>query len=307
MQIIVQKCSIFWKEVVMSNQKHRALRKRITNILPKSLVVPARKFAMNIDRILGMPFSPFRKGVIAMLHVGRSGSTVLGGLLDQNPHIWWDGEIYHNQAIYNGLPSKQFNSEKWLRKQFSKSGKKFYGFEFKPLADQHLSFIEKSLDEYLCELKKLKVTHYILLKRNNYLRRMVSQYVGSKSGKRHVNINEKQGITKVKIDVKNAYFGDRPVPKSLVECFQEIDEAYALVEKTLADEKILVLSYEDDILKAGPIVAYEKVCSFLGLSPSKVQVKIGRTNPFPLEEIIENYEDIVKTLSTTKYSWMLSD
>ena len=65
--------------------------------------------------------------------------------------------------------------------------------------------------------------------------------------------------------------------------------------------------YEDDILNAGPIVAYEKVCSFLWLSPSKVQVKIGRTNPFPLEEIIENYEDIVKTLSTTKYSWMLSD
>ncbi len=34
------------------------------------------------------------KGCVAMFHVGRSGSTVLGDLLDQHPDIFWDSEIY---------------------------------------------------------------------------------------------------------------------------------------------------------------------------------------------------------------------
>ena len=30
----------------------------------------------------------------AMFHIGRSGSTVLGKMLDEHPEIAWDGEVY---------------------------------------------------------------------------------------------------------------------------------------------------------------------------------------------------------------------
>lgn len=291
----------------MSNQKIRGLRSKLTKMLPEALVIPARKLARNIDCILGMPLSYFRKGTIVMFHVGRSGSTVLGDLLDQHPSILWDGEIFHNEANYRGLPSKTFNSYKWLLGQFNKSGRKYYGFEFKPLEDQHLSFIDKDLKEFITELKRAKVTNYILLERGNYLRRMASQYVGEKSGERHVAGSSKQDITKIKIDINAAYFGDQIRPKPLLECFQLIDEAYDLIKAEVKTENLLVLNYEEDILNDSPVIAYRKICDFIGVPYADVDIKLGRTNPFPLEDIIENFDEVSEVISKTKYSWMLTD
>ena len=61
-----------------------------------------------LKSILSGNFSkPKQSKNIAMFHAGRSGSTVLGDLLNQNPQIFWDSEIFQ-PARMRPLPSMAF-------------------------------------------------------------------------------------------------------------------------------------------------------------------------------------------------------
>lgn len=55
--------------------------------------------------------SPLRSGNIVMFHIGRSGSTVLGDLLDQHSSVYWDGEIY--QSFYRAWESVTNRIQIW--------------------------------------------------------------------------------------------------------------------------------------------------------------------------------------------------
>jgi hypothetical protein len=74
----------------------------------------------------------------------------------------------------------------------------------------------------------------------------------------------------------------------------------------LADKDVLQLTYEDDILK-DPRIAYRRVCGYLGLEPCPAFVRHARSNPFRLDEIIENYDEVKQALSGTEFEWMLED
>ncbi|PJF28066.1 MAG: hypothetical protein CUN53_01670 [Phototrophicales bacterium] len=59
-----------------------------------------------------------RLGIVAMLHLGRTGSTVLGDLLNQHPKILWDSEIYYRFLI--GYANYQGEAlEAWRREAFN--------------------------------------------------------------------------------------------------------------------------------------------------------------------------------------------
>ena len=92
----------------------------------------------NYRKIRGIIWSTFpkvflsksKKGNIVLFHIGRSGSTLLGDMLNQNPHIYWDGEVYNN--ILKKHQKLTINPFNYLNSKMYYSGKnKFYGFEVK--------------------------------------------------------------------------------------------------------------------------------------------------------------------------------
>ena len=283
----------------------RDVRSKITQSLPQSWVLPGRNVARIWDQMMGAPFSPWRKGNIAMFHFGRCGSTVVGNMLDKHNKIRWDGEVFYRKWANANFEHVPFDTKAFIRRQMLIAGSGFYGFEMKIHPEQEFALIHVSFEKMLADLKALGFTHFVILERKNYLRRMVSQIAGAQTQRRHIEVGTKPKRTQVKIDPQAVSFGVVDNPKPLLQCFEEIEQSYRNVEYHLDRHPLLKLSYEQDVLDSGPQEAYRKICDFIGVEPMKVDPGLQRTNPYPLSEIIENYTELEQTLKGTRYEWML--
>src|SRR6185369_15057982 len=146
----------------------------------------------------------FNKANIAMFHIGRSGSTVLGDLLQQHPDIFWDGELFDSRGSkftnsiarkLNLFPFVPFN---FIRVNMLKARGKYYGFETKFF---HLSKNGISLSEYFDKLQNMGFDHFIVLKRRNYLRKVISSLIGKQKNRYHQSLLEKPELNRIKVDV----------------------------------------------------------------------------------------------------------
>lgn len=243
-----------------------------------------------------------RKGNIVMFHNGRVGSTVLADLLNQHTKIQWDGEIFVKKTTYN----KHFKSAPltYLKYKMYQNSNEFYGFELKSMPNQHLSknILNSNFEEFLETTKNYNFNFFINIKRKNYLKQYVSLLRVRQKNIRHTDKNLKS--EKITIDIENTNIGRYTA--NIIENFKILDDYYLMVEKKLENLPHLFLTYEEDILP-NPQIAYEKICNFLKIQPEKTTVNLKRTNPFPLNQIIENYSEVEKALKGTKYEWMLNE
>ncbi len=249
------------------------------------------------------------KRMVAMFHVGRTGSTVLGGLLDQNEHIRWGHEIYldimrtyADQPLQRGDYDPAVDPIERVRERAAAAGRDWFGFEVKFV---HLFPFDLTLPRYIDALGEVGVTHFILLERRNHMRKIVSNHVRRRTGTTHHGKDAKATLTRVRVDVDNVRI-PRNRDISLVDCLREFTRDFEQARTLLADRPLLELTYEDDI-QDDPRVAYRRVCEFLGVEPATVEVELGRTNPFPVRDIIENFDDVAAALAGTEFAWMLDE
>lgn len=232
------------------------------------------------------------QGHVATFHRSRCGSSVLGGLLNQHPSIHWDGEVF--RGLYPNGFAKRFARKYpglYLRQRRLRAGASFYGFEFKPYL--HAGRIDVPFSEFLQQISSLGNNRYIRLTRQNSLRHFVSIAVGKKTRQWHISREERPELTRVRLDIEE-----------LLEHLRSMDEEVEELEDFLEGRPVLRLNYEDHI-RSDPRIAYRRVCEFLGVRPAAVTIQHRRTNPFPLAEIVENFEEVEHTLSGTPYEWML--
>lgn len=117
---------------------------------------------------------------VAMFHFGRVGSTVLSELLNQHPGIKWDNELFqllknnNKRLIYDLKYEKDWI--KILTNRFCRTNEKIYGFETKPINEAHLGkdFYPTSFEDYLDTLLEVGFSKFIILKRKNMLKQMIS-------------------------------------------------------------------------------------------------------------------------------------
>lgn len=282
----------------------RKLRRSITSLLPPRIITPARQVARVFDQMIGLMGSSRRPGVIAMYHVGRCGSTVIGQLIDQHPKVFWDGEIYFQKWKESKFKFETFSNVRFLRRRMLASSDRYYGFELKFLDSQHLAIINSSIEKVVDDFIASGVNKHIILERKNYLRMLISWVVGRQRMQHHIKSDEKAILTKVRLEANNLSFGTIQKPKSLIDWFQTIEDAYRNLRLLLSETENLDLIYEADI-ENDPYIAYRRVCSFLGLEEKATELTLSRTNPFPVADMLDNYDQIVQILRGTKYEWML--
>lgn len=275
--------------------------------LPQRLTWELR--AILEGRILGSVLRPSQPGTIAMFHIGRSGSTVLADLLAQHQKkIYWDGEVYERlfrscEKKNGGLMASHLSVDpiKLLQKRRHRAGRRFYGFELKFF---HLKLVNRDLADYVEDLHRLGITHFIILERRNYLRKIISSIVADQRKRYHQPYYKKIRLTRIKLDVNNVRI-DRDA-KPLIAYLNDYHESFRALEKLLGDRRILPLSYEDDI-SSDPLIGFQRICDFLDIDKRQAVVRYSKTNPFKLTEIVSNFEEVESTLRRTPFEWMLYD
>ncbi len=257
-------------------------------------------------KIIGPLGSPWRKGQIVMFHIGRSGSTVLTNLLTQHPDYYWDGEIYESIFYHyrdSGIPADlSISAHDFIKPRLKHAGPKFYGFEVKFF---HMDLGNETLAQFMDAMDTLDFQHYIVLKRNNFLRKIVSSRIaheGEAGSGFHQISQKKRQLRQTAIDI-NALYLDRET-KPLLAFLENYTARFAELDTYMQTRNNLQLTYEDDV-ETDPKIGYEKICRFTQMPIHPVQVKLGKTNPFPLNKLIINFSEVEQELKNTEFEWML--
>lgn len=241
----------------------------------------------------------------ATFHIGRSGSTVLGDLLNQHPHVHWLGEIYE-WPEFRDRPAAPGPGSELLRRLQSRLPavtKPVAGIEAK---FYHLHDHGVALHDFLDELRGAVAgtgrCRFIVLRRKNYLRKIVSSLAARQRGQWFARpggpvpppVRLEINPDRVCID------GDA---QPLLDYLRDWDAQFDQLEAALSGESALSLTYEDDI-EQDPLVAYRKVCRYLGLESGTPEVRYGRTTPEPLSDIVTTLGAVRRALAGSGYEWM---
>lgn len=254
----------------------------------------------------------------AMFHMGRCGSTVLGEMLGAQGEIFWAGEVFEDMpGRYGSLARKPQAVERILRRSMDEPFSlrslvradqyprhyRMYAMETKYLREQHLrsGWIDLDVPAYLAVLDAHRFDRFIVLQRRNYLRMLVSRAVGRSTGTWHSRAPA-AGPAQVELPVTNFTWGSWH--GSLLECLRDLDAQYVRLCELLDSRQVLHLTYEEHI-SADPTVAYRAVCGFLGLQALPVAMHLRKTNPFPLQQSVRNWDEVVDALSDSEFAWML--
>jgi hypothetical protein len=243
-----------------------------------------------------------------MFHVGRSGSTVLADMLGQHPQIFSDSEIYtdYRQHVWRKQPGidpetftvKRIRWEHWK----SVPGGGIYLFECKFEVD--MRFFPYGIEGYLDFLAGLGPLCPVVLRRNNVLRRFVSNALAMQRGKYQRRTGEEEEIQSICFDPAVVKFGAHRI--GLLEAIDLVEAEFARLERALADRGLdwLPLSYEGDI-ERDPMIGFRKVCDYLGITPADAAPRFARINSQPLSRILQNFDEVAVVLAGTPHEWMV--
>lgn len=270
------------------------------------------RLAMRGQQLAGRLRGPPR-GLACMFHTGRCGSSVLGELLDRHRRVFWDSEIVFKRQTLERAPQGSIDLERLLRSRSAAAGGGVYGFELKFLPDQDPRNLTEPLGSLIDRFPSMGLDRCIVLRRRNHMRQLVSRLVGAERKSFHDlsggGAGGGGGPTRVRLDTRRPFADSPDGHLSLVEMLDEHVERYAWLNDRLeaAGLPVLSLDFEDDI-SGGPAAAAERVFEFLGLGPSGVGAPRHRkTNPHPLADILENFDEVRDCLAGTPHAWMLEE
>jgi rhamnosyltransferase subunit B len=252
-----------------------------------------------------------------MIHAGRCGSTLLGLLLDNHPKIAWDGELFvghwgefEKRAREKGEnTSTRWNSSKYypddpigyIQSCAEVFPSRQYGFSIKFF---HLEFLNLTIEDYLQRVAEFGFVHTMVLERKNLLRVVVSALIAEAKGVYHLR-QEQTGsqLRPIHLDVSHVEIDSQARP--LLDFLETYDEQYRALATALDGRDKLWLVYEEDFEK-DPLRAYRRCCEFLALEPYPVSIPTAKTTPFPLAEVLINFDEVAASLKGTRFEWMLS-
>ncbi|MEM7221781.1 MAG: hypothetical protein AAF495_02300 [Pseudomonadota bacterium] len=246
------------------------------------------------DRVVRVPRCSAPKDVLAILHLSRSGSTVLGSLLAQHPKLYWDGEVFDRrrprQQLFRrlqGVGDRQ-DPERiaWLMRY---AGERIYVLSA-------AGFYGRRPEELIAELKGLGCNRFVLLRRDNLLRQRLSFLIADKTARWHLSSTRPPSLTPVTLEE----------PSKLLAHMGNAQALYRQLTDSIAGRPLLELTYEVDI-EVSPSLAYDKVCRFLEIEPLPVKVRYGRMNDYPISELVINYQEVAEAFRGSEFEWMLEE
>lgn len=238
---------------------------------------------------------------LCCFHFGRCGSKLIANMVGSHPDVDWKGELFHDLHESQDQVENPWAS---FDESISHSRHPIVGFEAK---FQHLDSngLNLPLPEFIYRLKKRNFSHFIVLKRKNYLRQAISVARGQASQRWHfANSQPEPEFTAVLLDPQLVSLGGEN--RTILECFRFLDSTYEEIVQALESTTYLFLNYEEDF-QDDATVGYNKITQFLEIRPQQnPQCITHRINKESTRHSLSNFETIEKLLCGTPYEWMLN-
>ncbi len=228
--------------------------------------------------------------------------------MNQHKKCCWDGEIFEDlfqkfEKTNNRLITEndiiKF-PEKYTKSKCENNTKAYYGFEVKFF---HLKLLNISIQSFI-ELFNDYDVSFIILRRNNFLRKIISRQIAHKTKVFHLSSKETAKLEKITIDV-NSIRIDRD-NKPLLDFLINYKEMFDQLDLALRNKKNLKISFEEDI-EQNPLEAYNKICNFIGIKPLTPQINYQKTTPFKISQIVTNIYDVEAYLKDTPFCFMTKE
>ncbi|MCL2923557.1 MAG: hypothetical protein MGF17_02735 [Trichodesmium sp. MAG_R04] len=120
-------------------------------------------------------------------------------------------------------------------------------------------------------------------------------------------------MTKKTINISKFYFNLKLFLKSqyhllpcLLDRIKYYDSYLSKCEQFLSNKSIpfLQLNYEDHI-ENDPNIASKLIFDFVGVEYSQSKINYVKTNPYKIQDILSNYEEVRDYLKGTQFEWMV--
>lgn len=229
----------------------------------------------------------------------RTGSTYLWRYLNTHPEIRAHGEIFYHKL--------EDSYQKYWRSSFKKILDHFLrrGHSITSFLDQFYLPFEKEkaigfklmytqikkypyIHQYICE-NKISVIHLI---RKNLLRVIVSREIMRKTKKAHFFIRDEQlGPMKIYLN-----------PERLLNQIRKLEDEIKYYSKIYKNSvPYLEIKYEDFFSEKTKWT--RKILRFLKVSENFLEMScnLKKANPYPLNTLLKNYEEIFYALKGTEY------
>jgi hypothetical protein len=235
--------------------------------------------------------------LLVMIHPGRCGSTVLGGMLNQHPAIRWDREIF-TELPRNLIPIDDDGTILWrpyIRPLMKRCKKPTLGIEIKVQQIVKQQIFGKDLEEALTRLAEAFDFQLVLLTRKNHVERWLSGAIARETSRFQNREGEVAPDTTLPLPaeiIDHSYGLKKMEVNAWLDEVERMDEVFvAAVERRGG----LILRYEDDILE-GPARAYGQVLDFVGLYPEKSEPLYIKADRRPLSARLSNFEELAQIL-----------
>lgn len=249
-------------------------------------------------------------GNVLMIHTGRSGSTLLGDMLDQHPDLFWDGEtiekMFHHNARRKGERVREQTGQYDIahalahldRRRKRLGGPLVFGSE---IQDTQLEMLGTRIESFIEGAKSQGFSHFILLDRRHQLRKIVSHVAAYEREAHHVPSGTRAPRPVLHLDPRCFFLGY--THRDMLQTLDGWSDFFRRAQSALHGQHVLHLTYEDD-LEHDPAIAYGKICRFLGLQPASPAIRFGKTGDYPLSAMLSNYAEVSAYLAGTPYDWM---
>jgi hypothetical protein len=238
--------------------------------------------------------------ILLLVHSGRCGSTVIGHILDQQPSIYWDGEILTKISLNDRCQAKKVFSDPTLRRNIyrrrsARSNGKPFGFEMKY---SQFGFTNSGLSKELALLPEGVSVTLVFLDRENPLRRLLSSCLANRTGQYHGTFTDRSQFH-VDIDDPGGW------GKSVLELLNENENPRIRVLQEAAQligDTVMHLSYEKDV-ESNPCEAAELIFGLMnsGSVFQAVEVRRRDVTRRPLNELVINFQELEKHLENTRF------